>query len=134
MLGDFGTAHDPVDESFGYFGEEFRVHPDLSSTALNVLFEGDATIRDLVAAMVHPDDVGAFWTVAAANRQTYGDLSRLSWEIVAALAERPTLLPSDSSDGQQATEARSESEQALTLLQGRPDLAAVIVMQEREAV
>lgn len=149
-LGDFGVEHPPVDDTFGWFGSEIRVHPDLSDLAIIDLFSSMATYGkkdteagpDALAAMagvtallVHPDDVDAFTVLARRHRQTMEDVASLAMELLAALSGRPTQLPSDSSDGQRSTGTRSgdvSSSPALRLLEGRPDLQAAVVMAERE--
>lgn len=150
-LGDFGSEREPVEESFGWFGAEIRVHPDLSDLAIVDLFATMASVRQGEARegaeaalgaitgigqlLVHPDDVGEFWRLTRANRQTMEDIVSLAMNVLAALSGRPTQLPSDSSDGQRSTATRSgggSSSPALRLLEGRPDLQAAVVMAERE--
>lgn len=148
-LGDFGESRPSAEETFGYFGETLRVHPDLSDLAIVDLFDSMssaqkdgaaamAAIRGIGAALIHPDDVDRFWALARANRQTMEDVATLAMQLIGALAERPTLLPSVSSDGQQDTSPTSEgdsSSPALRLLSGRPDLqAAVLLAQEAQQV
>ena len=148
-LGDFGVERAAVDETFGWFGTEIRVHPDLSDVAVVDLFATVSSVNestpaaDAMAAighigriLVHEDDADTFWTLAKKNRQTMEDIVRLAMAILEALSGRPTELPSDSSDGQRTTTTRSEADSssrtALRLLEGRPDLQAAVVMAERE--
>lgn len=144
-LGDLGTPHAPHDVTFGYFGTEVRVHPDMTDLGLMDLVadlqdvsdgaKAVSALRALVAAFIHPGDLDAFWATAKANRQTTEDLSELALSILSAVTDRPTRQPSDSSDGLPSTATRStddSSSQALRLLAGRPDLQ-VAVLREREA-
>lgn len=150
-LGDFGTARPPADATFGYFGETLRANPNVSDLAVVELFstlgglEGDkdagaaeaiGVLRQIGSTLVHEDDLDRFWSLARANRQTMEDLAELAMSLVAALTDRPTELPSDSSGGQQTTDTRSEADSslpALRLLEGRPDLQ-VAVLRAQEAV
>lgn len=146
-LGDFGTARDGNDATFGWFGTAVRVHPDLTDLALIDLVQqltsvGDDNGEEAVSAvsgiatmLVHPDDFDAFWTTARTNRQTMEDVVQLAAHLIGGLAGRPTRLPSASSDGQQPTDPSStddSSSEALRLLDGRPDLQ-VAVLRAREA-
>lgn len=146
-LGTFGTARPATDETFGWFGKEIRVNPDISDFAVLAQItqivgsgEDDAdltALSGLVGALIHADDVAEFTRLAIANRQTMEDLATLAYGLLEALTGRPTELPSDSSDGQPRTAARSEaasSSRALQLLDDRPDLAvAVVRAQEAKA-
>lgn len=145
-LGKFGTARPVVEESFDWFDAEIRVHPDLSDLAIIDLFaamqdvDEDDNASGVLAAMgsisstlIHPDDVEAFMRIARANRQTMEDIVRLAMEVLGALAGRPTLLPSVSSDGRQATAPTSmgdSSEKALHALAGRPDLQVAVLRRQ----
>lgn len=146
-LGDFGTAHDPVDATFGWFGARIRVHPDLTDLAILDLAEtlssttdGSAAvdaIRNMATVLVHPDSLDEFWRLARANRQSMEDIADLSTRLISGLTDRPTQLPSASSDGQQRTGQSStadSSSPAMRLLDGRPDLqVAVLRAEERRA-
>jgi hypothetical protein len=141
-LGDFGTERPAVEDSFGWFGSEVRVHPDISDLTIIGLFaamqelgeeDGEKMIEamgGIAAALVHPDDLDEFLGVARSHRQTMEDIATLAMNVIAALAERPTLLPSDSSAGQPTT-AASSSSKALRVLDGRPDLQAAVAHMER---
>lgn len=139
-LGSFGKDRPAVDATFDWFGTETRVHPDISDLNIIGLFAGMQNNEDgagalkalaeLAAAIVHPDDLDGFWKAAREHRQTMEDIATLAMEIVGALAERPTQLPSASSDGQQPTDTSStddSSSQALRLLEGRPDLQVAVL-------
>jgi hypothetical protein len=143
-LGDFGEAHEPNTETFGWFGAELRVHPDLSNLVFvetlgrpfRTFGESMESLRDLVGMLVHPEDVDEFWQLARANRQTQDDVLRVGLEIVGALTRRPTARPSDSSAGPPATDTgstgSSSSQAALRLLDKRPDLQVAVLRAERE--
>lgn len=141
-IGDFGTARPGISASFGWFGEEVRVHPDLSDLsfidALRKAQEagadegGDGAINavyDMAGVVVHPEDHERFWTTARANRQTLEDIANLATALIEALTARPTKLPSDSSGGQPPTEPSSTDDsfsEAMAALEGRPDLQLVV--------
>lgn len=145
-LGDFGRAREPLeDASFGWFGADIRVHPDVSNLVWVDTFgrQDESTfgdkmraIRGVVDVVVHPADVEEFWRLARENRQTQDDVLRVAFDVVGALAERPTLRPSDSSDGSPPTEVSSTASPsgraALRLLEGRPDLQVAVRRAERE--
>lgn len=146
-LGSFGAARPVVDESFGWFGTDIRVHPDLSDLAIIDLFaamqdvDADENASAVLAAMgsvsatlIHPADADEFMRLARKNRQTMEDIVRLAMEVLGALAGRPTLLPSDSSDGQQETAPTStddSSAKAMRALAGRPDLQVAVLRRSK---
>ena len=143
-LGDFGTQRDKVEDTFGYFGETVRVHPDLTDLALLEIGRtatsmgpdttgGEAIgfVFDLVRSLVHPDDFDTFWKLAKSNRQTVEDLTNLSMGLIEAVTERPTEQPSSSSAGPASTGTRSGVDSSLRVQRdmeaaGRPDLALVV--------
>lgn len=142
-LGSFGTSRPPVEATFDYFGETLRAHPDLSDVAVVDLFGsfGSADgandvagmLRSIGSTLVHDDDVEAFWRLARSNRQTMEDLAQFAMDLIAAITDRPTKLPSDSSDGQSPTDTRSEddsSSRALRVLEGRPDLQVAVIQAQ----
>lgn len=139
-IGDFGVVREPVDEVFGWFGAEIRVNPDLTDLAVLDLVglmgnmdDGNGAIeaiRSMGSVLVHPEDLDEFWGLARSNRQTMEDIGVLATHLIGALAERPTRLPSGSSDGQQSTDVSStgsSSSQALRVLEDRPDLAVAVL-------
>jgi hypothetical protein len=146
-LGNFGSVRPANEGTFSYFGTTVRVHPDLTDLALIDLAtkmlaaestkDGQEAIRmvaDVAGMIVHPDDADEFWRSARANRQTMQDVIGLAAELIGALAERPTVLPSDSSGGQPTTGTSStdgSSSQALRLLEGRPDLQVAVLRSEQ---
>jgi len=157
-LGDFGTAHESVDLTFGWFGEVIRIHPDLTDLAVMDLVSAMSgmgemaaddenaakagqlvaqTVKDMGTVLVHPDDVAEFWRLAKANRQGIEDIANLAASLMSGVADRPTLLPSGSSDGQQPTDTSStasSSSPAMELLNGRPDLQVAVLRAEERRV
>ena len=154
-LGNYGAEHPEITATFGWFGATIRVHPDLSDLAFLDLIPtmemggADMTtdfalvaglvdaVKAMATALVHPEDFDEFWGLAKKNRQTMEDIADLGAQLIEATTDRPTGLPSDSSDGQQATGTSStgdSSSRALRLLEdrGRPDLA-VAVLRAQEA-
>jgi hypothetical protein len=146
-LGSFGVDRPALEETFEYFGEVIRVHPDLTDLAFIDLTVTMATatsgnqaisaLSSLSATVVHPDDLDRFVALAHAHRQTIGDITELTGAIVEALSKRPTVRPSASSDGSPATAPSStddSSSRALHRLEGRPDLQLTVIRrQEFEA-
>lgn len=143
-LGSFGTPRPAVEDSFEWFGVDIRVHPDLTDLAFVELFQsiGDGhdgkqamdAIQGIARSVVHPDDFEEFWRLARSNRQTLEDVMTLATSLIAELADRPTKLPSDSSDGQQRTGTSStgdSSSRALHALEGRPDLQVAVVRRAK---
>ncbi len=133
---------------FDFFGESFRLNPaadyqcelvDFAEAAtgdeLNVL-EERAAIKRLLRAAVYADDWVPFWTSAKRNKALPHD--HLMPVVVAAFSqpiERPTGLPSGSSDGQPATSASSAGDSSSRVIarlekQGRPDLAVVVAQAQ----
>lgn len=149
MLGEFGTPRPAVEEKFGWLGVPVRVHPDLSDLALIDIVrrvgraekQGDVqalveAVGDLIDLLIHPEDVEVFWRVARENRQTTEDIAEVAMKLVGAMANRPTMRPSDSSAGPSTTEPSStdgSTSPALRLLEGkgRPDLAVAVLRAEQ---
>jgi hypothetical protein len=125
-LGDLtGEVVEPVYATFSYFGERYRVNPDLTETLVVDLLAEAAHVdlddprsagrteptvaqnaersKDYVRQHLHPDDFEEFWRVAKANRQSVEALLALCWRLLALVAERPTTPPSDSSAGRPIT-------------------------------
>lgn len=144
-LGSFGVEHPPVEDSFSYFGDEIRVHPDLTDLRITAMFgvfneaseDGGkivTAIRLIGETLVHPDDVERFWLLSEQHRQTIEDLATLAGALLGALTGRPTKQPSDSSDGLSSTVASStgdSSSPALEVLSGRPDLQMAVLRAEK---
>lgn len=149
-IGSFGTPREaPVEDlTFDYFGVEYRVHPDATdlelfefmdvAASLDTIQAGgeDAAIGSVVAIrsalrnLVHPDDYAAVWSAAKANRQTIEDLTELAMALAAAVADRPTERPSDSSDGPQSTEPSSTDDSSSL---DSPDSAVIRSIRRHEA-
>lgn len=134
-----GEHHDETDVSFDYFGEAIRVDPDLTDVAVIELFASVRSARlgqvldQIVETLVHPADHTTFRRLVREHRQTMDDLAEFARRLLEALTGRPTLRPFDSSNGPPGTDTSSgpsgsstEVEEALRLLDGRPDLQAAV--------
>lgn len=142
-LGDFGTPREQVDITFGLFGSVMRVNPSLSDVAVIELFadlegvglsagpgEIMAALRRIIVAVVSPDDLDDFWTVARANRIGVEDIQDIAMKILEAATDRPTERPSDSSAGPSSTDTSSEdgsSSLAPVIASLPPGLAADVI-------
>lgn len=145
-LGDFGTVHEVTHRTFGYFGLEVRLNPQLSELSFvdfmeraTTIDETDPTsvtiIKDFMGVVVEADDFAAFWATALANRQTTADLLKMVSQVVEAMTERPTGRGRGSSTGQGRTAAKSRAtsfDRALAATAGRPDLQLAVVRARRE--
>lgn len=143
-IGDFGTVREPEDPlTFGYFGTVLRTNPGLTDLALVDLvgrlvdaqklkeYELLGVLKDMVRGLVHPDDVESLWSAAHENRQTVEDIGDMCEQIIVAVTDRPTVRPSDSSDGPPDTGGRSAGDSSLRVVRrlehtGRPDLALIV--------
>lgn len=157
-LGELGVVKPEVSIRFGWFGHRLRVNPGAGELELSDWLERAATVevpdensslaesveamkmtKDLLRAMVHPDDFGVFWDLAKTNRQDTGDLMEVGMAIVAKVSGFPTTPPSDSSDGRSETEPTSAGVSsplvaaALRQVPGRPDLQAAIFAAQQNA-
>jgi hypothetical protein len=156
-LGDLSGAEvAPVDAVFSYFGQEFRVNPDLTETTVVDLFEKATTVeledpremlmaKDYVRGHLHPDDFDEFWALAASRRQSITDLMKLCWRLLELITDRPTTPPSDSADGRPDIKPNSPAGASPRDIasrfvdqferQGRPDLASqvMIAVESHEA-
>lgn len=140
-LGQFGETRDGLVDTFGYFGHEVRVNPDLSEldiidfmeTALSVDNQDPKAIlilKKFLRELIHPDDFDVFWDAARANRQRVEDVQAVTKAIIEAVTGRPTGQPSDSSRGPSnmlTTSKGTSSDRVLTRLDGRPDLQLALV-------
>jgi len=114
------------------------------ATAANEGADGDtsagmASLYRLVLDCLDPEDVGKFKTLARKNRAKAADIMPVIEATFAAVAERPTGQPVDSSDGLPPTiiEGNFESKPAAKgsleeALPGRPDLQLAVI-RSREA-
>lgn len=119
-LGDMsGEEAEPIIASFTWFGERFRVNPDLTETVVVDLFEAAQRVKiddpeqfsaakDYVREHVHPEDFERFWRLVKAKRQNVEALMSLCWGILEGVAERPTPPPSGSSGGRPDIRQSSE--------------------------
>lgn len=109
-LSDAAPAREPVDARFTYFGERFRVNPDLSEVdVMDFMDEAqhvnpdDPTaftlVKRWVAATVHPEDFTRFWKLSRSKRQDSTSIMALMWQILDGVTDLPTGQPSDSSGG-----------------------------------
>lgn len=151
-LGNLGQARPPVEETFGWFGQTIRVHPDLTDAALIDFASDYEDIQDsptleqkgraalqLVKAwlrdVIHPDDFDLFWKTGRANRQSTEDFTDVGVKLVEQVTGRPTQRPSDSSDGPGGTGTNSADgsySRVMRRLDGRPDLQ-LLVLEAKEA-
>lgn len=95
-------------------------------------FAGFHSITKFIAACMDEDDYARWESLARKHRSTGEDMIRIVME---GLTARPTVQPSDSSDGPSATVGSStdaSSLRVITRLQGRPDLQ-LMVLQAQEA-
>lgn len=143
-LGTFGTVRAGGDDTFGYFGEQIRVHPELSDLSLYDFMERAAAIdvddpqsvlivKDFVREQIHPDDFGRFWALARRNRQNTDDLMALAKGLYSAVVGRPTTRPSASPRGRSRTKRKSpagSSSPVIDRLAGRPDLQLAVVQAQ----
>jgi hypothetical protein len=130
---------------FEFFGESYRFNPAedyqwellefadaATSGADSELLSGAASVMRLLKAAVHGDDWERFRSSARKNKARVRD--HLMPVVLGAYAQpidRPTGLPSDSSDGQPATAPNSADDSSSRVIarleeQGRPDLALVV--------
>jgi hypothetical protein len=151
-LGTFGEERPAHDASFGFVGERFRVHPDLTDLSLFEFMDRAKSIdvdeenpdpatekaaMDLVlkqlTGLVHPDDWTRFLAHSIAKRQQYVDLMILMKGLVEALGKDRTSRRSDLRTGRKKDREKSKRSSSGRVIrrleqQGRPDLAAVVAM------
>jgi hypothetical protein len=97
--------------------------------------EGLVVIGDVLRECFTDEAYAQFEDAAMKNHADGDELMEVMQQAMQAIAERPTQQPSDSSDGQPTITTSSvgdSSSQALSLLDGRPDLQ-LMVMQASEA-
>jgi hypothetical protein len=124
-----------------FLGESFELRPKVSEYALlkfaraaaagedGDTMEGMASMLRLLEKCIVPADWRRFDKLADdkdATAEQIMDVIKAAFEQV---AERPTALPSDSSDGQISTEPKSGSNSAVkdSVLSGRPDLQLAVM-------
>jgi hypothetical protein len=148
-LGDLGgEPRADLDVTFGYFGHTVRVNPHLSDLVMLDFMTKAADLDEdsteamgamtaLLRGVVHADDWETFWAAAIGARQGIDDLMRVCMGVIEAVADRPTVPPSDSSGGPPSTDTRSAAVSSSAAIQrqleqdGRPDLA-LMVQQSRQ--
>lgn len=150
-LGDFSGEETPVDDlTFGWFGAELRVHPELCDTSYVDWMEefGDLDKNDPKAALgvkrfmqvvVHPDDFEQYWALGKKHRRTQEQHFEVAHKLIDAITDRPTEQSSDSSAGLSATAENSMDASYERVIQelegeGRPDLALVYVEAQEAGV
>jgi hypothetical protein len=113
-LGNLGVAKPKVSDSFGWFGHEIHIHPDLTDLVLMDFAEQAqgldenspevmGFLKKQIRLIIAPESFDAFWQAALDNGQDSMDLMTVMKTIIESTAKRPTALPSDSSDGQPRT-------------------------------
>ncbi len=120
-LGDLsGDEQEPVTATFRYFGETFRVNPNVSEVDI-IDFMDDASrvsaddpasitiVKTFGRSMLHPEDFDRFWDTVRAKRQDSDAVMAVLWRVMDGVTARPTTPPSDSSDGRPATSQPSPS-------------------------
>jgi hypothetical protein len=128
-LGELGVVKPKVVDSFGWFGQEIRISPNLTDIVLMDFAEKASRIDEdspevmgfvkmQMRLVIHTEDFDAFWSTAIENGQDSTDLMAVMKTIVESKAQRPTLLPADSSAGQPRTVVTSPDVSSL------PDTAA----------
>jgi hypothetical protein len=128
-LGNLGVSKPKVSDSFGWFGHEIQVHPDLTDLVL-MDFADEASrldqdspealgfLKKQCRLIIAPESFDAFWRAAIDNGQTSIDLMTVMKTIIESTAKRPTALPSDSSDGQPRTVVTSPDVSSLPATAG----------------
>jgi hypothetical protein len=142
-LGELGTARDPIDLTFGWFGEQIRVNPDYSdlvflefmhvaaATDLGNRVASQQATMTFLRDQIHPDDWDRFMAAAKANRQQFDDMLKLAGSIVRAVTRFSSGRLSGSSTGQPSTDPNSTGVSssvayAMEQLRGRPDLKMAV--------
>jgi hypothetical protein len=134
-----------------YFGEPVRVMDDPLSLTLTLeefmdvaaTLEGDTDVRAIghvrgfLRAMIAPEDWPKFWRLVRQHRQGVEEQMGFGKWLIEEITGHPTALQSASSDGLQGTDGNSEGDassrvQARLEQQGRPDLAAVVVLRREQ--
>ena len=135
----------PVSE-VAFFGETIRLADSVSEWALMEFAEAaeqvdDASLAGMAAVMrllkesVLAEDWGKFRDLARTNKASIEDCMPVVVAVFTAETGRPTVRPSDSSDGPPATSTSSTDVSAgvaVRALAGRPDLQ-LMVLNAQEA-
>ena len=128
--------------SVEFFGEQFALNAEVSEFALMEFAEaaadgvdadamaGMAAMMRLIKECVVAADVARFLKSARKNRAKSTDLIPVLEATFQQVTERPTGLPSDSSDGQPVivpSSVVSADDRGLERLSGRPDLQLAVL-------
>lgn len=97
--------------------------------------DGLVAIYDLLRAVIADEDWRRFEEHASVTRADGDDLLAVVKQAMALISERPTVRPSDSSDGPPATNVSSAGDSSSRVIhrleqEGRPSLA--LMVQQRE--
>jgi hypothetical protein len=97
---------------------------------------GFTALYDLLEQCIDPADWQRFQDVATRTRADSKDLMTVIGRAVGAMTDRPTLRPSDSSDGPASTPPNSAGDLSSRVVQrleeqGRPDQAFMVRMADR---
>lgn len=143
-LGKFGKeipTHEVESDTFDYFGETITVHPLLTDVVFidfveiaNSISEenvvaGMVAVKELLRRVIDDTSFDLFWETGNKNRQNLEARMVVAQEVFAAVADRPTVLSTDSSDGPTPTLITSvdgSPSQVITPFAGRPDLQLVV--------
>jgi hypothetical protein len=147
-LGEIGGDPNPDGraDSFTFGGEERRINPDFSELDIidfmekaQQVDENDpkavTMVKDLFRGLVHADDFDGFWAACKKTHQTAESMVKIYSDVLAAMSDRPSKPPSDSSDGRRTTGTTSKEDSYLVVLdqlEGRPDLQAVAVRHQEQ--
>jgi hypothetical protein len=129
--------------SVEFFGESFEVRPKVSQYAMAKFAKaaaknktpqdvmlGMAAMLDLIEKCLTVEDWPRFDALADANDVDFEDLTAVLDAAFHQETERPTSLPSDSSDGQPVTVVSSvvkPADRASEMFAGRPDLQLAVL-------
>jgi hypothetical protein len=148
-LGDLSSPRAERTETFGWFGQTFNVHPNLSDLTIVEFMEmavnideadelrASQLVLEQLKMLVHPDQWDEFMRLSKANRQNVQDLMELMNKLTTALGKGRGKQPSGSAIGRsrgREKPKRSASGRVIKHLEnkGRPDLAAVVAMARDE--
>lgn len=118
-----------------------------ASAVSKAVAAGYRLIKGSLRRVIHPDDFDTYWRLAVENgqqiRDLMADLKRITAAVVEAETGFPTTPPSASQPGPATTPAKSadgsssevaaalsDTDAALVLLRGRPDLQEFVVLAE----
>jgi hypothetical protein len=114
-LGDLsGDNRDPLTADFVYFGDRFRINPDLSELDIIDFLEAAEHVdqnnprsmimmKDFARRVIHGSDFEAFWAMVRKHRQGAQQMMDLMWKLIAGVSGNPTGQPPASSAGRPET-------------------------------